>query len=557
MRSMLRSRALLAAAACFGFLFFSLACADALPHRAIAGHDGGKAQFSNPVIPDPAIVRPKTSSCVVTIIQNYPFQNFTPATGSYAPPAGCPAPWSKVVLDVTTSISGVQFDRLGALWLGNTEIFRFTTSEPPGPQIQWHVAKDVTRYANALQSANNFTYSLGNLVNQTYTGIYTVTATLTFYEPGPHSPAAIVPDEVIPIANGSSSPPWFTLNTPTDQASGSVTVPANSERAYLDVYATGHGCEEFWYANESTQFMSQLRSSCGGTAFREIDVTIDGRPAGVVFPFAYLYTGAIDPIVWLPLTGHDTLDIPAYALDLTPFVGYLNDGNAHTIAAQVYNDTGGYWVADADLLIFEDHKTSQTSGKLVSLEAGPNPPEHYVEHLSIQSGGTAAYYGRHYVLAKGYLDTSHGRVVSSVSEHLDFSDKQVLTNPQSPSGTETIAMDSQNTTVDSLQGGGANLTTTTITRYPLYVGLTNVLVIEQSYHQTISQVDHGHGSTQTKDVTIKVSAGNGPQSTTERYALDYSNGYCYDRYLAASNGSFKPTASRAGRLRTPEGVRTA
>src|SRR5580692_1869442 len=114
-----------------------------------------QAAFSDPVVAGPPVSRPKTASCKVTLIQNYQFENFTPAMGPYAPPAACPGPWSKVVLDWTVSVSGVQFDRLGAIWLGGTEIFHFTTSEPPGPQITWHVAKDVTEYANTFQTASD------------------------------------------------------------------------------------------------------------------------------------------------------------------------------------------------------------------------------------------------------------------------------------------------------------------------------------------------------------------------------------------------------------------
>jgi Peptide N-acetyl-beta-D-glucosaminyl asparaginase amidase A len=494
------------------------------------------ATFSNPIVPDPPLVRPTTQSCVVTLLTAYPFQNFTPATGSYAPPAGCPGPWSAVILDVTTSVMGVQFDRLGALWLGNTEIYRFTTSEPPGPQIQWHVEKDVTEYANTLQTANNYTYSLGNVVNGTYTGIYYVTATLTFYEPGSGFPAATTPDSVIPIANAAASPPWYTLNTPTDQASSSVTVPANSQGAVLEVYATGHSCEEFWYANESTAFESQLGSTCGGTAFREIDVSIDGKPAGVVFPYPYLYTGAIDPIAWLPLTGYDTLDIPPYQVDLTPFVGYLNDKKPHTIAAQVFNDTGGFWLADADLLITEDHGSTRTHGKLLSLQAGPSNPETYNEsNLNIQTGGTAWYSGVHNVQATGYVDTSQGRVTSTASTSLHFINQQALTNPQSQNGTEVVTMLQRGTTTVSHVSSSGSTSTTTQTQWPFYLGLKTQLNIDQEYLSQTSTLTNGVASSASKNVRITV-ATSGGESTKEHFQLYNSAGYCYNRSLSAASG---------------------
>jgi hypothetical protein len=313
-------------------------------------------------------------------------------------------------------------------------------------------------------------------------------------------------------------------------------VPANTETATLEVYATGHICEEFWYANESTAFMSQLGSTCGGTAFREIDVLIDNQPAGVIFPFAYLYTGAIDPLAWLPITGHDTLDIPPYRLNVTPFVGLLNDGKPHTIAAEVYNDTGGFWLADADLLISEDHGASQTTGKLLGVKAGPTTPERYVEKLDPNTGGTATYWGRHFVIASGEVNTSHGLVKTTVSERLDFRDHQILTQPKLASGTEIVKMRSQGTTVERISGGGFNRTTTTTTDYPLFLSLTSTLAINQVFAQKVYVNDHGALFESHKNVDIMVSAGGGPQSTTEHYVLKDSLGYCYDRTLAASQG---------------------
>ncbi len=500
------------------------------------GAKAGTAAFTNPIVPDPPISVPPTASCTVKILKNYPFQNFTPATGTYTPPAACPGPWAKVVLTVETKVSGVQFDRVGAMWIGNDEIFRFTTSEPPGPQIHWTVQKDVTEYSNVLQSANPYAYSLGNVVNGTYTGIYYVTASLTFYEPGSGYPAATVPDDIIPIANTSSSTPWFTLNTSTDQASGAVTVPPNTQSAVLELYASGHICEEFWYANESDAFESQFGSSCGGTAYREIQVYVDGKPAGVALAYPYLYTGAIYPISWLPLTGYDTLDIPPYVFDLTPFVGLMNDGNPHTIAAQVFNDTGGFWLVDGDLLIAEDHGSAKTSGKLVYSTPAVANPEHYYENLNIQTGGNAFYSGADRVEASGYVDTSQGRITTTVNEHIGSDDIQYLTNPSSSSGgSETVALSANSNTVDTVSLGSTTTTTTTTTTWPFYLGLTSVLVIDQPFHQRVTTVSGGTTTWSSKDVVINSLSGP-PQTTTVNYKLLDSAGDCYNRSLAASYG---------------------
>jgi hypothetical protein len=327
-----------------------------------------------------------------------------------------------------------------------------------------------------------------------------------------------------------------------------VTVPANTQSAQLEVYASGHICEEFWYANESTAFMSQLGSTCGGTAFREIDVSIDGKPAGVVFPYPYLYTGAIDPIAWLPLTGYDTLDIPPYQLDLTPFVGLLNDRKPHTIAAQVYNDTGGFWLADADLLIDEDHGSKRTKGKVLSLQAGPSSPETYVENLNINTGGTAFYNGVHNVIATGYVDTSQGRITSSVSEHLNFTNQQTLTNPQDSNGTEIVTMLENGIATSSRVGGGQQIATTTLTQWPFFLSLTNTLKIAQQYIAQTNTLDHGVSSSTTKNVEVDVSTSGGEK--TKVHFQEYSSaGYCYNRTLTASNGTLDSDSQACNRSR--------
>jgi hypothetical protein len=519
------------------FAALTLPAAAAHPTDRVFSHGARTAGTdSDPIVPDPQITPPPTASCSVTLFTAYPFQNFTPATGTYAPPAYCPGPWSKVILSVTTSVQGVQYDRVGALWIGNDEIYRFTTSEPPGQKIQWTVNKDVTEYSNALASPSTYTYSLGNVVNSQYTGIYYVTATLTFYETASGYPAPPVPDAIIPIAAAGSSPPWYTLNDASDQATSSVTVPPNTQSAVLELYASGHICEEFWYANESDAFESQLGSSCGGTAYREIDVSIDGKPAGVAEAYPYLYTGAIDPIAWLPLTGYNTLDLPPYTFDLTPFVGYLNDGNPHTIAAQVYNDTGGFWLVDGDLLITEDHGSTQTTGALVSSSGGFTNPERYWEHLSVETGGSAYYEGFDEIQAQGYVNTSQGRITTTLSEHVSSADGQILTQPESPQGTQTVSLNAKSVTAETSTVGSSTTTTTTTTSWPFSLAITHGLAISQPFHQYVSTNANGTSTWASKDVVVTEASGGGKQNTSVNFQLHNSAGYCFDRTLTGSSG---------------------
>ena len=86
---------------------------------------------SNPVTAEPAVTRPRTTPCVVTLFQNLEFADYTPKTYSYTPPASCPGPWSKVVFTADFTVTaGRQYDRSAAFYLGHSNIYYGTTAEP-------------------------------------------------------------------------------------------------------------------------------------------------------------------------------------------------------------------------------------------------------------------------------------------------------------------------------------------------------------------------------------------------------------------------------------------
>jgi hypothetical protein len=67
-----------------------------------------------------------------------------------------------------------------------------------------------------------------------------------------------------------------------------------------------------------------------------------------VWPFPFVYTGGVNPLIWRPLTGIGALDIPSYRIDLTPFAGEL--GGTHAITLTVAGNDG-YWLAGGSLLL--------------------------------------------------------------------------------------------------------------------------------------------------------------------------------------------------------------
>lgn len=60
-----------------------------------------------------------------------------------------------------------------------------------------------------------------------------------------------------------------------------------------------------------------------------------------------MYTGGYNPLLWRPLTGILSFDIPQYRFDVTPFAALLNDGKSHVVEVTVYDDDKvGLWYID-------------------------------------------------------------------------------------------------------------------------------------------------------------------------------------------------------------------
>jgi hypothetical protein len=329
------------------------------------------ATTANPISLDPPVQVPPTQPVAVTIDDDAAFGNAPPpATTTVTLPAGR---WAEVVLDVTGTEQGRQYDRLLNVFDGPVQIFLGVTPEPTAAGITWHVQKDITAYLPLLTGTRTFSTSIDNYLSSLDNGIPVITAKLLFYpaggrfrparvasladpalagdaynESGPVSTPqrAGVPTDVIPILPSGDSTDFNTVNT-GQTLTATVTLPDNVTTATLDLYAVGQIDDEFWWSEVP--------------AFREIEVSIDGKPAGVVWPFPYVYTGGVNPLIWRPLTGIHTLDIPAYRLDLTPFAGLL--GGTHTISLTVTNNAG-YWLAGGDLMLTAGG--APTTGSLTS-----------------------------------------------------------------------------------------------------------------------------------------------------------------------------------------------
>jgi len=378
---------------------------------------------ANTVTAGPVVPRPAGQACMVQLFSNFDFADFNPKFFSYTP--GCAGPWAKVVLNADWSVdAGRQFDRTAEIWIGGTNVYFGTTAEPSKTvERSWHTEVDLTDYSTLLTAAQGGRVDLGNLVNDTYTSHLHGSAYLQFYPVGKHQQPPVVADQVLPMAADATGG-TVTLNTGSDQLAKTFSLPANVERAYLDVFAQSQSNDEFWYTCAPNDVAGELYD-CGNTGFREGEVSIDGRPAGIAPVYPWIYTGGIDPYLWRPVPGIQTLNFAPYRVDLTPFASILSDGNQHTVAVSVYN-ADMYFSATATLLLYLDHGSQQVTGALLKDTLGQPSP---TVKENIQTNGIA-YYGtvsvssnRGFVVS-GYVNTSHGKVQTDVAQSIGFSNAQ-------------------------------------------------------------------------------------------------------------------------------------
>jgi hypothetical protein len=515
---------------------------------------------SNPVTAEPLVTRPHTQPCVVPLFQELAFADFNLKSFSYTPPSSCPGPWAKVVFTADFTVTaGRQFDRTAAFYLGHASIYYGTTAEPRATlSPSWHVERDVTDLSAIFKSPQTGEANIGNFVGESdgvdYTGIIYANAALEFYPASREDGAPPVPDIVIPV-NGTGGDAG-TLNTTTDRITQTLNLPTNVERVVLDVIAQSQSNDEFWYFCVPNDQTGNLES-CGNTAFRETEVFIDNQPAGVAPVYPWIYTGGIDPFLWEPVVGVQTLDFKPYRVDLTPFAGLLSDGNSHTVSVGVFN-ANSYFLATANLLAYTDHNKQQVTGGIISntLSAAPTPV--VTENITSKPGGvftgSVAVASNRKFAIRGYVNTSHGRVETTVQQSVAFlSNQQFNVGPtiDVQNAVQTSTLDSVTTTKDAFF---VNSTEQHFS-YPLTIDFSFLVNPDGTETQTttVAQKDliseskslNGfkfYNSSLSNEVnaadTLNVNSsgaltGNSGSKTTQSYNASDTLGHCFSRTVTA------------------------
>jgi Peptide N-acetyl-beta-D-glucosaminyl asparaginase amidase A len=395
----------------------------------------------NVAIADPTIPPPYTTPCTVVLFANQQFADFSTKPFTFTPPADCPGPWQKVVLQADYNVTmGVQFDRTAEIWLGGAIVYFGTTQEPSAVVApSWHIERDVTDYSALLSESQTGHATLGNIVDTTYTGVIFGSASLLFYPLAPtvtdHPPR---PDVVLPISGSADGSTADLSDVAHPLAVTFLDLPTNIERVFLDVYAQSQGNEEFWYFNLPDD-IAPIFEDGGNTAFREVEVSIDDQPAGVAPIFPWIYTGGVDPLLWRPTPGVQTLAFEPYRVDLTPFAGLLDDGKSHTIAIDVFNRLDHFSTA-ANLLLYLDHGTDVVTGSVTTNTLTAAPTVDVDDNVStvmtpdgtlVSASGTVTVTSNRQFTIAGSLNTSHGVVTTQIQQNIAFSNTQDLSTDDS------------------------------------------------------------------------------------------------------------------------------
>ena len=533
-------------------LVAAIVCIALAGAASVSARAGEGLNYQNPVTADMPVPVPPTKSCTVTLATDYTTNTASGAPqdykGTFTPPAGCPGPWAKVVLNFTGQESGRQYDRAGQISFGGAWIFFTSTPEPDPAGISWSAQKDVTEYSSLFTSGQPYTISVPNYLNSVDTGVMHIGASLTFYEADGAHPAPNVPDEVIGLGTQYVSSP----QAASFPVSG---LPQNLERASLEIYPKGNSCEEFWYGGAPDDFAGP-NGLCGGGDYREIDAALDGTPAGATLPFPNVFTGGVNPLIWRPIPAVDAFNLLPRTLDLTPFVGQLVDGGSHTVSLSVANAVS-YWGLTGNLLLWQDHGSTRTSGALTTdtLTSGPATAS-VSEQPGSQSDVWHTTASRSYTIS-GWVDTSHGRVTTTVKRTLGFDDtnnltvqnyRQNTTDDQTlhtvttttdASGTKTHTVDETDavTAQDMFQATPPH---SDYWMLPAHVTVTKTRTESDGSNGATTFTSNLSNSTDGSGVLSEYNDGsyrlaNG--SDRQDYSYSDSTGVCYDHRISAAQGT--------------------
>jgi hypothetical protein len=420
----------------------SLRTTAAMASRSPASVLAAMSAPTGPLTVDPTVPRPDTTPCVVELFNGVAITGFD--SFSYAPPADCPPPWSKVVFEM---------DMTSVIRTGSYGNVRISLSHPDdgdflifmgAPQIHaglasWRVERDLTDYASLL-SGPDF---LGLLE---HTG---TTAALRRRGRRDRQRAPRVLSAERHAARAARAGRGVHGRPRIHDAAqhrarlcrGACTgsrQPRRERSPLVHVHArrparaVPGAQQSLHHRRRLGRDAQQFVDGCNGGSYREVEVLVDGVLVG---------TAPIFP--WLPSNLHrrfeDTLDLPVpsahainfipYRVDVTPIASRLDDGTPHTLTVRAAGDTqpfGTNFQLDGKLFAYLDPGKTIVTGAVTMNTVSPAMPT-VTSAFSPDADRLLGEVDTRVVRdthLHGYVDTSAGRIYSTVHQHTRFRNTQ-------------------------------------------------------------------------------------------------------------------------------------
>ncbi|UHQ18581.1 hypothetical protein LVB87_10240 [Lysobacter sp. KIS68-7] len=427
-------------------------------HYAIAAALAPSAAGADPLQVEPRVPRAAGATCVQTIMTNTLIVRFPEMEPLPVPATSCPGPYSKVVLVVELTgprenadpSGNIQLfytdfanNNAGTLWAGSTQI--------TDDIALWRFERDVTEISKYFTrpEAAKFPGSFDNdylVFNELAASVRSVR--LVFWRATPTTPAQRVADEVFPLMpNGDAY---------GNNANFEGTFPRNTIKAYADVYAQVLGTDRRIWSNcapdasftafpllhrayamgDSHSIFGDPPHGCNGGSFREVEVLVDGTLAGLAPVFPWLpsnMTNALRNTVNDPAPGVQALNFIPFRVDLTPFAGRLNNGAVHNVTVRIAGETSSQAFVGGQLILYTDHGRAVVPGAVTANSLAAASPTETNSLSQTNQGcawamsvlchhltGTVTTRARRDFRIDGYVDTSSGRIRSSVIQSNRF-----------------------------------------------------------------------------------------------------------------------------------------
>ncbi|KAK0456900.1 peptide N-acetyl-beta-D-glucosaminyl asparaginase amidase A-domain-containing protein [Armillaria borealis] len=491
--------------------------------------------FAPPVVPQ------EGPSCQVELLRHSfgdgSYNN--PAVVAYSPPTnsdcGNIGQWAAITLrlvslrflTLTFSLrNGTQYD----LW-------RTSSAEPTKTGTIWNTIKDVTHFTPLFAEDGDFMMDFSNIISEELLII-----TATFYAPTPNFPTPRTSDLIIPLSNLSPTVAnYFTLDSDTGGTTP-VSLPDNTAEAYVEIFCSGNSAEEFWYLNtpdEFTQYFPESTGVIGKGPFREVQVLVDDKLFGVIWPYAVIYTGGITPSNWRPLTSYGAYDAPSYWIDITPALPIFLDGGEHNVSIGVMGQgtnpsINSNWFVSGSVHVRTG--SSKTTGTIKVYEV----PDLDIQTLGGASEGNETVWTRvtaHRELQiQSEIHTSEGTKTVTFTQSLNYiNDGAYIDEGWIQHGANQVLRDAfeyplsvfSNYSLYELQFGG----------YGSEINQTHLRAIQLPTrpYKSIHSVQHAKGWIGMDDWPGLRHAINGTGETEQTFAYVDGRGATYFRDIAAKN----------------------